>query len=64
MAVLTFLTVGGNDVGFSDLVYYCVITPNTAHLPSTNRQYCLDAENKAINYMDDSSGNGLRAKLK
>ncbi|PVH79610.1 esterase family protein [Cadophora sp. DSE1049] len=63
-ATVGTLTIGGNDVEFSDLVYYCVITPNTAHLPSTNRQYCLDAEKKANDYMDDSSTNGLRAKLK
>jgi hypothetical protein len=64
MATVGTLTIGGNDVGFSDLVYYCVITPNTWYWPEQNRKYCLDAEKKANDFMDDSSTNGLRAKLK
>ncbi|VBB84421.1 Putative Esterase [Podospora comata] len=58
------LTIGGNDLGFSDLVWYCVITPNTAHWGSTNRKNCEEAEKKARAHMDDSSPNGLRARLK
>jgi hypothetical protein len=58
------LTVGGNDVGFYDLVYWCVITPNTIHWGSTARGYCLDAERKAQDLMKDEGENGLKAKLK
>lgn len=58
------LTMGGNDLGFSDLVYYCVITPNTGHLGSTDRKSCEDAEAKAYAHLADTSANGLRAKLK
>jgi hypothetical protein len=57
------VTMGGNDLGFSDLVYYCVITPNTARLGSTNRANCVDTENKARAYMTDTSADGLQAKL-
>ncbi|QYT03219.1 Mutanase [Trichoderma simmonsii] len=57
------VTIGGNDLNFSDLVYYCVITPNTARLGSTNRNSCVEVENQARQYMEDTSGNGLRAKL-
>ncbi|KAF3920067.1 hypothetical protein AA313_de0200233 [Arthrobotrys entomopaga] len=57
------VTIGGNDLGFSDLVYYCVITPNTARLGSTNRANCVDAENKARAHMTDSSDQGLQAKF-
>lgn len=59
------LTMGGNDLGFADLVYYCVITPNTAQpLGSVNRKWCVDAENKARDHMNVVTENGLRAKLK
>ncbi|KAH8903035.1 SGNH hydrolase [Coniochaeta sp. PMI_546] len=59
------LTMGGNDLGFADLVYYCVITPNTAQpFGSVNRKWCVDAENKARDHMNDMSDNGLRARLK
>ncbi|KAK0660438.1 putative esterase [Cercophora samala] len=58
------LTIGGNDLGFSDLVWYCVITPNTAHWGSTNRKNCVEAEQRARDHMNDNSPNGLRARLK
>jgi len=58
------VSIGGNDVGFSDLVWYCIITPNTARWGSTNRANCVDAEKKARSLMQDKSGNGLQAKLK
>jgi hypothetical protein len=58
------LTIGGNDIGFYDLVWWCVITPNTIHWGSTARGYCLDAERKAQDLMKDEGENGLKAKLK
>lgn len=63
-ATLATVTIGGNDVGFSDLVYYCLLTPNTARFGSTNRRDCLAAEKKANDIMDDIGPNGLRAKLR
>jgi hypothetical protein len=63
-ATLGTLTIGGNDLGFSDLVYNCVITPNTARLGSTNRANCLDNEKTANDHMDDESSSGLRVRLK
>lgn len=60
---LATLTIGGNDVGFSDLVWYCVVTPNTFRLGSTNRKNCLAAEKRAIDFMDDTSDSGLIAKM-
>ncbi|KAK3937884.1 Mutanase Pc12g07500-like protein 1 [Diplogelasinospora grovesii] len=61
---LVTLTMGGNDLDFSDLVYYCLITPNTATLSSWTRQSCVGTENKAIAHMEDLTDTGLRAKLK
>ncbi|KAH7327192.1 SGNH hydrolase-type esterase domain-containing protein [Rhexocercosporidium sp. MPI-PUGE-AT-0058] len=58
------LSIGGNDVGFSDLVWSCVITPNTAHLGSKDRADCVAAEKKATDYMADAGTTGLRYKLK
>ncbi|KAK8026491.1 hypothetical protein PG991_003547 [Apiospora marii] len=58
------LSIGGNDLGFSDLVWYCVITPNTARLGSTNRRNCVDAENKARDLMNNQGADGMRAKLR
>ncbi|KAJ8111527.1 hypothetical protein ONZ43_g5602 [Nemania bipapillata] len=61
---LATLTIGGNDIGFSQLVMSCVITPYTWKFPSTNRKDCVDAQTKAKNLMDDTGSDGLRAKLK
>ncbi|KAI0380577.1 SGNH hydrolase [Hypomontagnella monticulosa] len=57
------VSMGGNDLGFSDIVWYCVITPNTARLGSTNRKLCLEAEAKANALMDDNGPDGIRSKL-
>ncbi|KAF2729342.1 SGNH hydrolase [Polyplosphaeria fusca] len=63
-ATLGTVSISGNDVGFSDLVWYCIITPNTARLGSTNRKNCEDAEQRARDMMNDQGGDGLKAKLK
>ena len=64
IATFGTLTIGGNDLGFSDLVANCVITPFTWRGGSANRASCLDVQNKARGYLQDSSDNGLRANLK
>ncbi|KAH6720758.1 SGNH hydrolase-type esterase domain-containing protein [Leptodontidium sp. MPI-SDFR-AT-0119] len=58
------LSIGGNDIGFSDLVWACVITPNTARTGQKERANCVAAEQTAMNYMSDSGITGLRYKLK
>lgn len=60
------LTIGGNDVFFSDIVWNCVLTPNEARIPfgSAYRNECLDWERKAVALMTDQSDAGLPAKLK
>ena len=63
-ASIATLSVGGNDVFFSDLVWNCVITPNTARLGSTNRANCVATEEKAMEYMNDNTDSGLQYKLK
>ncbi|KPM41745.1 hypothetical protein AK830_g4814 [Neonectria ditissima] len=63
-ADLATVSIGGNDVFFSDLVWYCVITPNNARLGSTNRRLCLETEAKARQLLDDQGDDGLKAKFK
>ncbi len=58
------VSIGGNDLGFSDLVWYCIITPNTNQFGSTTRQLCIDAENKAKAMMADQVESGMKNKLK
>lgn len=63
-ANLALLTMGGNDLGFADIVWYCVVTPNTIQWGSTNRKKCVAAEDKARDLMNDKGENGLHHKLK
>lgn len=58
------LTLGGNDLGFSEMVKYCVLNPYTWRFGSTVRGWCVDAEEKARNLMRDSGPTGLTHKLK
>jgi hypothetical protein len=58
------VSIGGNDLGFSDMAWNCILTPNTAHFGATNRVNCIKAENKARGLMRDDGENGLKAKLK
>ncbi|KAL3463731.1 SGNH hydrolase-type esterase domain-containing protein [Aspergillus heterothallicus] len=57
------LTIGGNDVFFSDLVLNCVLTMWWYSL-ETYRQMCLETEEKARNLMQDTGSDGLGAKLR
>lgn len=58
------LTLGGNDMFFSDIVYNCVLTPNPVRWPSTYQGWCSAAKTKARNHMRDTSDQGLLARLK
>lgn len=64
MADVATISMGGNDLGFSNLVWYCVLTPNTAQLPSTTRQECMKAKDNARAIMADMGPAGLRSILK
>lgn len=57
------LTIGGNDVFFSDLVSNCVLTMWWYSLEQY-RQWCLETEEKARNLMQDTGSDGLGAKLR
>ncbi|KAJ9480771.1 hypothetical protein VN97_g12756 [Penicillium thymicola] len=57
------LTMGGNDVGFSDLVRNCIITSGWYDI-DTYRKSCLEAESKALDYIHNSGDGGLGAKLR
>ena len=62
-ANLGTLTMGGNDLGFSDIVWNCILTPNGWHWGSTYRKRCEESEDKARDLMNDQGENGLRSKL-
>ncbi|KAG2421959.1 hypothetical protein HFD88_005935 [Aspergillus terreus] len=57
------LTIGGNDVFFSDLVSNCVLTMWWYSLEQY-RQWCLETEEKARNLMQDTGSDGLGSKLR
>lgn len=65
-ADLATLSVGGNDVWFSDFVKRCILTINPLGSSSGYREDCLVLEARADNYLrkgkDDQDG--LRFKLK
>ena len=63
IADVATISMGGNDLGFPDLVWYCVITPDHFLKPN-NKQKCEVAKTKAKNLMNLSDGNGLQAKLR
>lgn len=62
------LTIGGNDLGFSDLVKDCVVSwgshPSLVNTGAALRKSCLEDETKARDHMNDLSENGLRARMK
>ncbi|CAM1501517.1 Fc.00g035010.m01.CDS01 [Cosmosporella sp. VM-42] len=60
-ASIATLSIGGNDVGFSELVSNCIVTP---FVNSGVRVTCSDAKKKAADYLSDTGDSGLRAKLK
>ncbi|PYI12923.1 mutanase [Aspergillus violaceofuscus CBS 115571] len=63
-ANLATLTIGGNDLGFTDIVWNCILTPATWHFGSTYRQWCIENEDKARALMNDQGETGLRYKLR
>ena len=58
------VSMGGNDLKFSDLAWWCILTPTTWRLPATNKRYCNKAMDAAMKLMSDTSADGLTEKLK
>ncbi|KAH2034642.1 hypothetical protein KXV65_000174 [Aspergillus fumigatus] len=63
-ANMATLTMGGNDLGFSNIVWYCVITPFSSPFGASNPEKCAAAKDKARALMNDLGESGLRYKLK
>ncbi|KAI1928490.1 hypothetical protein LOZ65_001983 [Ophidiomyces ophidiicola] len=63
-ADIATVSIGGNDLGFSNMVYYCILTFNHFLFPWTLRKECKDAKDKARRLMEDRGDGGLRSKLK
>lgn len=63
-ADLATISVSGNDLFFSDLVWYCIITPNLSRLGSTNRKRCVETKAKARQVLNDQGDSSLKAKFK
>lgn len=63
-ANMATLTMGGNDLGFSNIVWYCVITPISKPFGPSNPENCAAAKDKARALMNDQGESGLRYKLK
>ncbi|KAF2746553.1 SGNH hydrolase [Sporormia fimetaria CBS 119925] len=58
------LSIGGNDIGFSDLVWYCIITPYTARTGESNKELCQAALIRAYGLMAEDLGDRLAAAYK
>lgn len=56
------LSVGGNDIGFSTLVYYCILTPSYSAI--RDAELCAAAKQDARDLISDTSENGLGYQLK
>ncbi|KGO39835.1 Esterase, SGNH hydrolase-type [Penicillium expansum] len=58
------LTMGGNDIGFSDIALSCVVQPWSLRSLGKYRELCLESEHKAGSLLNDQGETGLRHKLK
>ncbi|KJY00692.1 hypothetical protein TI39_contig316g00001 [Zymoseptoria brevis] len=56
------LTIGGNDLGFSDIVSLCVLSFTWDYITSLTTR-CNDAKKKARQLMRDTSDNGIGTRL-
>ena len=63
-ATLATLSIGGNVLGFSDIVRYCVITPGLFDNEEDTAKKYEAAKTAAKNLLADTTDNGLRHKLK
>lgn len=61
-ADIATVTMGGNDLGFSDIVTNCVLVPSY-HWASTYSKRCKAAKEKANRILEDDSEDGIGPKL-
>jgi lysophospholipase L1-like esterase len=61
-ADIATVTMGGNDLGFSDIVMNCILAPEL-HWPSTYRQRCKAAKENANRILEDDSQDGIGPRL-
>jgi hypothetical protein len=62
-ADIATVSIGGNDLDFSNLVWYCLLTPNDLG-QWYNRPRCTQREQSAYDKLADQSENGMLYKLK
>jgi hypothetical protein len=63
LADLATLSIGWNDVGFSQLVHWCITTPFILYSVNQTRARCQSAKEAARTQMQDHGRNGLPARL-
>lgn len=63
-ADLATLSVGGNDLDFSNIVWHCILTPNLLRGREAELKLCEGNLTAAENHMRDDSENGLASNLK
>lgn len=61
-ADIATVTMGGNDLGFGDIVENCVLVPRL-HMYPTYRNWCKKAKEKAHRILEDDSKDGIGPKL-
>lgn len=61
-ADIATVTMGGNDLGFGDIVENCVLVPRL-HMYPTYRNWCKKAKEKANRILEDDSKDGIGPKL-
>lgn len=62
-ADIATVTMGGNDLGFSDLVMNCVLVPWSWHFESTYKKMCEGSVQKANRMLEDDSKDGIEPQL-
>ncbi|OJJ74121.1 hypothetical protein ASPBRDRAFT_52293 [Aspergillus brasiliensis CBS 101740] len=61
--VTVTVTVGGNDVGFADIITHCILRRLPWSLTSSDNYYCARYKEAARDLMTDPSDKGLQAQL-
>jgi lysophospholipase L1-like esterase len=60
---LATVSMGGNDIAFSDFVRNCIIAINPGQSEDTDRKECEYIEGHAMNMLNDQTTSGLRFRL-
>jgi hypothetical protein len=61
---LATVSIGRNDIGFNDIIYWCILTPVPDYLNLTSDAECEEAKVRANMFMEDTGADGLQARLK